>query len=91
MDTIIILLGTLTTVGGFGLLVHQTITYLSTQTWPVVTLMTAVASGPAPLMHWVTSQPGLASWCRSCPLWVALTVLGLVLLLLGYRLKHRYV
>ena len=90
MGNILFLAGIAGTVGGFCLLVYQALMYLMHNTWTQYTLYLLVENGPEALQDLADMNPALGNTLESCPLFVALIVLGLILLFLGSKLKNRY-
>jgi hypothetical protein len=69
----------------------QGITYLMHNEWTVYSMYYLVEMGPESLRAQVDASPGLANAVNGCPLFLALLVVGLVLLFIGSRLSSRYI
>ncbi len=90
MDKIFLLAGIAGAAGGVGLLVYQGLMYLMHNNWIQYTLFSVVENGPDFLWSAATMSPGVADALEGCPLFAALIVLGLVLLVISSRLRNRY-
>ena len=90
MGNIIFLAGIAGTVGGFCLLVYQGLMYLMHDTWTQYTLYLLVENGPEVLQTLAAKNPEIGTTLDSCPMYAALIVLGLILLLIGSKLRNRY-
>jgi hypothetical protein len=90
MGNIIFLAGLAGAVGGFCLLVYQALMYLMHDTWTQYTLYLLVENGPEALQTLAAKNPDIGVMLDSCPMYAALIVLGLILLLIGSKLRNRY-
>jgi hypothetical protein len=90
MDKIFFMAGLASTGGGICLIVYQALIYLMHNTWNQYNLMTLIENGPEALWEWVDMMPNIVSTLESTPLFAALIVLGIILLLVGSKLKNRY-
>ncbi|HDP25825.1 MAG TPA: hypothetical protein ENN34_10335 [Deltaproteobacteria bacterium] len=90
MDRIVLGAGIVGVVGGFCILVYQTLMFLMHGTWPAYSLQTAVDNGPNVIAQAIGSSPVIAGFTQGCPLFVAVIVIGLVLLFFGSKLRNRY-
>jgi|GEM_PF-358468 hypothetical protein len=90
VDKIFLLAGIAGTIGGVGLLVYQGLIYLMHNNWIQYTLFTVVENGPDFLWNAVAMSPGVVNALKGCPLFAALIVLGLILLVISSRLRNRY-
>jgi hypothetical protein len=90
MDKLVFLAGIASTGGGICLIVYQALIYLMHNTWNQYTLMTLIENGPDSLWEWVDMMPNILSTLESIPLFAALIVVGIILLLVGSKLKNLY-
>lgn len=90
VDKLFFLAGIAGTVGGVGLLFYQGLMYLMHNNWVQYTLFSVVENGPEFLWNAVTMSPGVANALEGCPLFGALIVIGLILLVISSRLHNRY-
>ena len=90
MGNILFLAGIAGILGGFGLLFYQALMYLMRDTWTQYTVYLLVEHGPGFLQDLVGMNPGIGNALDSCPLYVALIVMGLFLFFIGSRLKNRF-
>ncbi|MGC9325764.1 MAG: hypothetical protein ACP5G0_13565 [Desulfomonilia bacterium] len=90
MDKILIGGGVAGVLGGFCILVYQALMFLMHGTWPPYTLHSAIENGPRFILSTVGSSSVLMDFAKGCPLFVAVIVLGLILLFFGSKLKNRF-
>ncbi|HNY67010.1 MAG TPA: hypothetical protein PKM41_16400 [Deltaproteobacteria bacterium] len=90
MDKLIFYLGAATFGGGVFLFLYEGIMYIMNDEWYQRTLIFLVDHGPESLIAQVEASPGLANALDSCPLFLALILLGMLLLFVGSRLGTRY-
>ena len=90
MGMIIFFAGVVLAVGGVGLLVYQGIQYLMHESWTMYSVLSLIDLGPEALQDSVYSSPGLSDALESCPLFLALVIIGLILSFAGSRFSNRY-
>jgi hypothetical protein len=90
VDRLVFFAGIASCAGGVFLFLYQGITYLMHNVWTPYTVYFLMDFGPAALKEKVDMSPGILSAMEGCPLFVALLVLGMLLLLVGSRLSARY-
>lgn len=90
MEKIIYLAGIAGCVGGVATLLYQGLMYLQYNTWTQYTVLFFVEHGPGAIRDQVQASPQLAGVLGSCPLFVALFALGLILLFIGSKVANRY-
>ncbi len=90
MGMILFFTGIVLAVGGVGILFYQGLQYLMHNSWTMYSMLALVDIGPQSLRDSVDASPQLYSALESCPLFLATTILGLVLLFIGSRWSNRY-
>ncbi|HHO74892.1 MAG TPA: hypothetical protein ENN05_00485 [Deltaproteobacteria bacterium] len=90
MGRITFFAGIAVTTGGFCVLIYQALMYLMHNTWTQYTLLTLVENGPQSLLDLLYPYPVIDTMLGSCPLFLSLIILGLVLLLIGSKIQNRY-
>ena len=76
--------------GGVCLLVYQGVMYLMYNEWTQYTLLWAAEKGPDFIRDALRINPWLVDVLNSCPLFVALMALGLILFFISSWLRNRY-
>ncbi len=91
MDRLVFFSGVASSAGGIFLFLFQGITYLMHDVWTPYSVYQLVGHGPASLRAQVEANPGLVHALNGFPLFLALLILGMVLLFIGSRLSARYI
>jgi len=76
--------------GGVALLIYQGLMYLQCNTWTQYTMLFLVEHGPGGVRDQVRMSPQIAGALESCPLFIGLIALGLILLFIGSKISNRY-
>ena len=77
-------------VGGFSVMIYQGIMFLKSGVWTSFSASSVIDRGPATLGAVVSAYPWLMNALHSCPMSVALIVIGLVLFQVSSMLRNRY-
>jgi hypothetical protein len=76
--------------GGFSVMIYQGIMFLKSGVWTSFSASSIIDRGPATLGAVVSAYPWLMNALHSCPMSVALIVIGLVLFQIASMLRNRY-
>lgn len=90
MERLLFFAGMAGSVGGVCLMFYQGIMYLMHDDRTKYTILSLFDKGPEAIRDQVYASPQIVQTLESCPLYIALIVLGLILLFIGSTLKNRY-